>query len=102
MSRIVKRASARRGLAESADYLRRHASANTARRFLAAAQRAFESLAAMPKKGGLRESDRPELIGVRVWPIPRFKNYLIFYRPIEDGVDVLRVIHAARDLDHLL
>jgi toxin ParE1/3/4 len=102
MSRIVKQASARRGLAESADYLRRHASADTARRFLAAAERAFESLAAMPKKGGLWESDRPELNGVRVWPIPRFKNHLIFYRPSRDGINVLRVIHAARDLEDLL
>ncbi len=102
MSRVVRRAGARRGLAESADYLRRHSSARTARRFLAAAERAFESPAAMPGKGSPLDWDRPELADVRVWPIPRFKNYLIFYRPIDDGIEVLRVIHGGRDLENLL
>lgn len=101
MSRIIRRVGAKRGLAESAEYIRR-GSPRSARRFLAAAERALESLAAMPKKGGLFESDRPELDGVRVWQIPRFKNYLIFYRPIDGGIEVLRVIHAARDLESLL
>lgn len=25
-------------------------------------------------------------------------NYLIFYRPIEDGIAVVRVLHGARDI----
>jgi len=28
-------------------------------------------------------------------------NYVIFYRPANDGIDVVRVIHAARDIDAL-
>jgi toxin ParE1/3/4 len=101
MSRIIRRVGARRGLAEIAEYISR-TSTRSASRFLAAAERAFASLVEMPEKGGLWESDRPELAGIRVWPIPGFKNYLIFYRPIEGGIDVLRVIHAARDLENLL
>jgi toxin ParE1/3/4 len=101
MSRIVQRAEARRGLAEIAEFIGRD-STRAAMRFLAAAERAFVSLAAMPGKGGLWESDRPHLAGVRVWPIPRFKKYLIFYRPIANGIEVLHVIHSARDLDNLL
>jgi plasmid stabilization system protein ParE len=34
---------------------------------------------------------------VRWFVIPRFRNYLIFYRPHEDSILVLRVLHAARD-----
>jgi plasmid stabilization system protein ParE len=30
-----------------------------------------------------------------------FEKYLIFYRPMKDGVVVLRVIHAARDIENL-
>jgi len=26
-------------------------------------------------------------------------NYVIFYRPAEEGIDVARIIHAARDID---
>jgi len=28
-----------------------------------------------------------------------FGRYVIFYMPLSDGVDVIRVIHSARDLD---
>ena len=34
---------------------------------------------------------------VRWFVIPRFRNYLIFYRPYEDTILVLRILHAARD-----
>jgi len=43
---------------------------------------------------------RPDLA-----PTARFSavgNYIIFYRPIENGIEVLRVIHGARNIDALL
>ncbi len=33
-----------------------------------------------------------------MWPIPGFKKYLIFYRPIRNGIEVGRVLHGAMDL----
>jgi len=39
--------------------------------------------------------------GLRVWPIKAFENYLIFYQPTDAGIDVVRVIHAARDIEAL-
>lgn len=36
---------------------------------------------------------------MRVWPIRRFPNHLIFYRPIDGGIEVIRVLHGAQDLD---
>jgi toxin ParE1/3/4 len=45
------------------------------------------------------ESPDPRLAGVRVYPLPRrFRNYLVFYRPIAGGIEVLTVLHGARDL----
>ena len=32
--------------------------------------------------------------GLRMWPIG---NYIIFYRPIGQGIEVVRVLHGARD-----
>jgi toxin ParE1/3/4 len=29
-------------------------------------------------------------------------NYLVYYRPISDGVEILMVVHGARDQDKLL
>lgn len=67
-----------------------------------AAKKAMELLASMPEIGSIWESPLPSLAGVRVWPIRKFKNYLIFYRPISGGIFVLRVLHGARQIDDLL
>lgn len=34
---------------------------------------------------------------VRWFVVPRFRNYLIFYRPFRQGILVVRVLHAAQD-----
>jgi hypothetical protein len=32
----------------------------------------------------------------------RFKKYLVFYRPVADGVEIARVLHGARDIYGIL
>ena len=34
---------------------------------------------------------------VRWFVVPRFRNYLIFYRPLQNTILVLRVLHASQD-----
>jgi toxin ParE1/3/4 len=34
--------------------------------------------------------------------VRRFRNYLIFYRPTDGGIEVIRVLHAARDISSIL
>ena len=52
-------------------------------------------LATQPTMGRARE----ELaLGVRSFP---FGRYVIFYVPLDDGIDVARVLHGARDMDAL-
>ena len=36
-----------------------------------------------------------------MWRVAGFPNHLIFYRPIESGVEVIRVLHASRDIESL-
>ena len=55
----------------------------------------FQTLASMPRMGPEREGLSPRL---RSLPIGR---YVIFYRPMEDGVEIARVLHGARDLPPL-
>ena len=100
MARIVKRPAAESDLQEIFVYLGR-SSTRTANRFLGAADQAMHQLAAMPALGGLCESDHPNLAGLRLWPIRRFPKYLILYRPLDDGVEVLRVVHGARQIEEL-
>jgi toxin ParE1/3/4 len=39
---------------------------------------------------------------LRIWRIDGFPNHLIFYRPIEGGIEIVRVLHGARDIDAVL
>ena len=53
----------------------------------------FKLIATQPLIGRARNELAAEL---RSFP---FGRYVIFYMPIEDGVDVVRVLHSARDVD---
>ena len=35
---------------------------------------------------------------MRIWPVPRFRVFLILYRVLDDAVEIVRVIHAAEDI----
>ena len=39
------------------------------------------------------------LANLRSFPV---RNYIIFYIPFESGVEVLRVLHAAQDVERIL
>lgn len=53
----------------------------------------FELLATQPLMG----RKRPELADeLRSHP---FRRYVIYYLPMKDGIDVVRVLHSARDVD---
>jgi len=62
----------------------------------------MERLARMPEMGGFWESSNPTLAGMRVWAIHKFQNYLIFYRAVSEGIEVVRVLHGARDIERIL
>lgn len=98
--RVVVRPLAESDLDEQALYIAQD-SVNAALRFLDAAQSAFDRLRSFPEIGRSREFLHPDLRGVRSWPIPKFEKHVIFYKISGDLVDVLRVVHSARDLDSI-
>lgn len=102
MPRITRRPAAERDLSEQADYLRRHSGLEVALRFLDSAEATFRTLAEWPERGSHYHFRRADAKGLRVWRIDVFNNHLIFYRPIQDGIDVVRVIHGARNIDRVL
>jgi toxin ParE1/3/4 len=91
-----------RDLDEQAAYLADEASLETALRFYDAASVTFGKIASMPGIGERWPSTNPRLAGLRVWRIEGFEKHLIFYRVTDDGIEIIRVIHAARDIDHVL
>jgi toxin ParE1/3/4 len=52
----------------------------------------FQTIAAQPELGRKVEELAPNL---RFIPLG---NYLVFYRPMNDGVEIVRLLHGARDV----
>jgi len=98
---IIIRPRADRDLDEHAAFIARD-NLDAGRRFYDAAAQAFEQLAMMPEMGSPRIFRNPALAGLRLWRIPGFERHLIFYRPLQDRIEVIRVLHAARDIDGIL
>lgn len=74
---------------------------DAAHRFLLAAERAFAALASNPSLG--QAYPHPRYTELRIWPMGRrFRNYVIFYRPMDEGVEIIRVLHGARNLPEVL
>ncbi len=76
-------------------------SPEAARRFLAALRRAFEQLLSMPEMGHAWETERRDLEGLRAWRIDDFP-LSIFYFPLPDAIEVIRVLHHSRDIKAVL
>lgn len=94
----VVKPKADRDLDGYADYLAEDANLDLALRFLAAADETFALLARQPNMGWRSRIRRAELAPLRVFRVTGFEHVLIFYRPLPDGVDILRVVHGSRNL----
>jgi toxin ParE1/3/4 len=94
---IKRRPRAIYAIIDMAEYIGQSSPAS-AERFLDATEATFEQLEAMPGIGHLYESTDARLAEIRVWPVKGFRNHLIFYRPMDQGIEVLHVLHGARDI----
>jgi toxin ParE1/3/4 len=73
-----------------------------AEKVLSAIERNIKSLLVTPLVGTLWNSQDPRLEGMRVTVVTPYRNYLIFFRPSNTGIDVYRVIHGARELERIV
>ncbi len=96
-SRVVARSLATQDLRDAAAHYAAEAGAATARRFIDAAEQAFTIIARQPRIGSPRYAVELDWPGLRTHPIARFP-YLVFYVEQADHLDVLRVLHAHRDI----
>lgn len=72
---------------------------DAAGRFFDAAKESFELVVRHPGIGRLRSFS---LAGVRSWVVPGFESYVIFYLPTKTEVQILAVLHGARDLSRAM
>ena len=66
-------------------------------RFYQAIDQTILTLARSPYLGERCSFRNPKTTGMRIWQVYGFSNYLIFYRPQNERLEVLRVLHGARD-----
>jgi toxin ParE1/3/4 len=67
-------------------------------RFLDSIDGAFVELITHPEIGIARRFEGSALAGLRVWPVPRFENWLIFYQISPTQLTIIRILHSSRDL----
>src|SRR5947209_293727 len=96
---IRRRPDAVEDLDEIAAQLQRLAGAELAERFVNAAVDSFSELEAAPLSGGLLfYSDNPRLKDLRHRHVAGFRKYVIIYRPIDGGIEVVRVVSGRRNI----
>jgi len=88
MPAVIRRGAAKRDLLRHFVYLAEHASLEVADHFIDAARTSFRQVSEMPLMG----APSGILTAVR-----DFRKYLILYRPIANGLQIDRVIHASVD-----
>jgi toxin ParE1/3/4 len=98
---VKKTPQAKRDLLEHVLYLA-EINPDLADRFIDASEMAFEKLAQMPLKGKPQSFQSLKLKDVRRWFIPGFDKYLVFYRPLKGGIELLRVLHGMQDVDAVM
>jgi toxin ParE1/3/4 len=72
-------------------------SQDAADRVYQAAEKTSESLLAAPRVGILYQTKRPQLEGMRFFPISKFQNDVIYYREHPQVMEIVRVLHGRMD-----
>jgi toxin ParE1/3/4 len=99
--RVIVTPEADRDLDGQFEYLARD-SLDVGIRFLRAAHATFDDLLETPGMGTRKQFRNRRLVHVRQWRVQGFDRHLIYYRETPEGIEILRVVHGARDLPRLL
>ena len=95
---VLRRPRAVEDIQSHVDHYLLEAVPEVAERFVQAVERGLSLLIRHPQAGSPCVCRSPELQGLRWWPVPGFRNHLIFYRPTGTHLELVRVLHGARDL----
>lgn len=87
---------------DQADFLTGQGRSGAAIRFYAATVGTFEAISLNPGLGEKFEGSSPRLVGVRVRRVNGFENHLVFYRSDEQEIEIVRVLHASRNVDRII
>lgn len=74
---------------------------NIAQNFLNACDKTFVFLAENRFVGSFKNFKNAGLAEVRMWRVKGFEKYLVFYKPIDNGVKILHVLHSSTDYNRV-
>jgi len=98
---LVRHPAAKRDLVEATQYFVDEGGNEVAHEFLDDVAHAFTRLRRFPNLGRPWPTRNPTLEGLRRLPLKRFP-LSVFYRPTRSAIEVIRVLHHARDIPPLL
>lgn len=98
--KILIRPQALEDLIEQSVYIAQ-GSQSAALQFLEMAEKTFDELAEMPQMGNSDPFRNIHLTGVRRWRVRDFERHLIFYKLLEDSIEIVRVLDSSRDIESL-
>jgi len=75
---------------------------DAALRFYDAVDKTYRQLIEHPDRWPLYWLDHPRLADIRKRAVVGFRNHLVFYRIDADVVEIIRVLHGARDIHSIL
>jgi toxin ParE1/3/4 len=101
MPKLIKRPIIIKDLMEIATYIS-YDNLDAGDRFLYAAEATFQLIARTPGIGRFSGFTHPQVAQLRQYPVKGFKNYLILYELTEEIIDIVRVVHGARNLEQML
>ena len=101
MASIIKRPAVLLDIEEHSWFISRD-SEEAGLKFPLACDATFEFLAGTPHVGSSRRFLNSKLSGLRQWPVQGFPNHLVFYFPLKNGIEVVRVLHGARQIEDVL
>ena len=100
---LVVRPPAIQDITETVDCYLAQGGAGVAERFRRAIRTTLMTIQERPGLGSSQSRVPPRLRGCRRWRVaPPFDKLQVFYLFSNAMVEVLRVLHGARDIDHLL
>lgn len=103
MSReLIIRNRATQDLRQQANYILGNGNVAAAEQFLELAEATFRQILLAPEIGKQVSFVLDSIGEVRQWRIKKFQDYLLFYRVQEERIEILRVLHGARDLEGIL
>jgi len=96
--KLIVRSIVRTDILRYVRYLLEQETRTAAERFHDAVEAVLEQLLELPGMGTLQTFTHPKLGAIRAWQVPGFQYMYIYYQEVPDGIRVIRILDARRNL----